>query len=307
MMRRLCLIFLLFTLIPFISNGQRWKRQRVEYSLGIGATGVLSDLGGADRIGTNGLRDLEINATRYSIFGGYRYRLTQLMYVKGNLGYLRISGDDALTQERARNQRQLSFKTNIVELSGQFEVTIIKSKGSGALYRLKGVSGKKWLSMDVYAFLGLGTIWYNPRGERDGQMFSLRKLNTEGQGLPGGAKPYSGVTTVIPFGLGFKKGIGPQRSRFSAWSVGLEVGVRKTFTDYLDDVSTFYYGSKFIREAYGDDAAYFADPSGIINDDHTTYGEPQQRGDPKDKDTYLTLNFSVNYKITKKRRNLPKF
>ena len=60
------LVILLFTIIllPTLSSAQKWKRNRVEYSFGIGATNFLGDLGGADQVGTNGLRDFELSMTR---------------------------------------------------------------------------------------------------------------------------------------------------------------------------------------------------------------------------------------------------
>ena len=162
----------------------------------------------------------------------------------------------------------------------------------------------------MYAFGGVGGIYYDPRGERNGSWFRLAPLNTEGQGLPGGPNDYSQFTVVIPYGIGIRRNLsGGARSRhFGSWSISLELSVRKTFSDYIDDVSTYYYndgGSIAIADAYGEAAGYFHDPSGdYVNGG---YGELQQRGDPTDNDAYLLGILSLNYKPARRRRNLPKF
>jgi len=84
--------------------------------------------------------------------------------------------------------------------------------------------------------------------------------------------------------------------------------MRKTFSDYIDDVSTDYHDVDEIRAAYGDEAAYFASPAeaqepGLGFDGKT----PEQRGDSSDKDAYMLGIISINYKIGRRRRNLPKF
>lgn len=309
-MRKLVLITLLATfLFPLDSSAQRWKRQRVEYSFGIGASNFLGDLGGRDQVGSDFIQDYEWAATRYAVGLGYRYQFAKDWFVKGNLMYALVSGDDALTKQPARARRELNFRAHVVELSAQVEYLLVKQK-SGHLYRLRGVRGKRWFRFEIYAFGGIGGIWFDPYGRRNGSWHRLAPLNTEGQGLPGGPSDYSGFSVVIPYGLGIKRNLsGGARSRhFGSWSISLELGVRKTFTDYIDDVSTYYYndgGSIAIEEAYGEMAGYFHDPSGHYA--YGGYGELQQRGDNTDNDAYLTGILSINYKPARRRRNLPKF
>jgi hypothetical protein len=65
-----------------------------------------------------------------------------------------------------------------------------------------------------------------------------------------------------------------------------------------------------IQAEYGDEAAYFADPSGLYHglvDDGKGGKIGQQRGDKDDKDAYMMGIISLNYKIGRRRRNLPKF
>lgn len=303
------LILAIAIFLPFTLSAQKWKRQRTEWSLGFGATNFLGDLGGRDQVGTNFVMDLEYKATRYATNLGYRYQLGQDWFIKGNGIYALVSGSDALTKEPARARRELNFKAHIVEFSTQLEYLLVRQK-SGHLYRLRGVRGKSWFKLEVYLIGGIGGIWYSPYGRRNGSWTALSSLNTEGQGLPGGPSDYSGFTAVIPYGIGFRRNLGggARSRRFGSVSISLELTVRKTFSDYIDDVSTYYYnngGSDAIGKAYGPDAAYFHDPSGHYA--KGGYGELQQRGDKTDKDSYMLGIIAVNYKINKRRRNLPKF
>ena len=308
-MQRILIILITILLFPVLTQAQKWKRNRVEYSFGIGATNFLGDLGGANQVGTNGMKDLEIRATRMGAVLGYRYQLGRDWFVRGNFNYVMVSGDDALTEEPARSARKLSFRSHLLELSGQMEYMLVKQK-SGHLYRLRGVRGKSWFRFEVYLFGGIGGLWYNPQSRNpDGDWVSLKNLNTEGQGLPGGPKDYSGLTVVVPYGIGLRRNLGGS-VRQGMWTLGIELSMRKTFSDYIDDVSGYYYNDpekspSAIAEAYGEEALYFHDPSGVYNLDG--FGEPQQRGDKSDKDAYMMGIISLNYKIGRRRRNLPKF
>ncbi len=302
-MRNLLIVLFTIILLPALSSAQKWKRHRVEYSFGIGATNFLGDLGGADQIGTNGLRDFELSMTRMGGVLGYRYQLGEDWFVRGNFNYVMVAGDDALTKEPSRNRRQLSFRSHILELSAQGEYMLVKQK-SGHLYRLRGVRGKSWFRFEVYVFGGIGGIWYNPQSRNPkGDWVTLKDLNTEGQGLAGGPKDYSGFTFVMPYGLGIRRNLGGN-ARQGLFAIGLELSMRKTFSDYIDDVSDVYYDGNALKDAYGEEAAYFGDPSGKNS---IGYAEAQQRGDKTDKDTYMMGIISLNYKPQKRRRNLPKF
>lgn len=306
-MQKILIVLITILLFPVLTQAQKWKRNRVEYSFGIGATNFLGDLGGRDQVGSNGLSDFELQATRMGAVFGYRYQLAESWFARGNFNYVMVSGDDALTEEPARSARMLSFRSHILELSGQLEYMLVKQK-SGHLYRLRGVRGKSWFRFEVYVFGGLGGIWFNPQNRnQDGEWVSLKPLNTEGQGLPGGPKDYTGFTVVVPYGIGLRRNLGGN-ARQGMWTIGLELSMRKTFSDYIDDVSDVYYndgGSVAISEAYGEEAGYFHDPSGVYSTGG--FGEPQIRGDKTDNDAYMMGIISINYKMGRRRRNLPKF
>jgi hypothetical protein len=192
-------------------------------------------------------RDLEISQTKYVLNAGLRYFVQKNMCIKASLYYGMVSGDDKLTKEPFRNGRNLSFKSPIYEFSALYEYHVVAEK-QGRLYKVRGTKGGLAFLVGVYPFLGIGAIYYNPKGFYNGKWHSLRDLSTEGQGIKEGTKPYSSISYCIPMGLGFRYSLNQQMG------LGLELGFRKTFTDYIDDVSTVYYDKEEIRKKYSENS-----------------------------------------------------
>ncbi len=293
---------LLLLLLPALVNAQliknRWKAYRMELHLGAGPTNFLGELGGANQIGTHYFKDLEFTQTRYAISGGLRYKLTQNFAINTHLTFGKIAGDDALTTEFYRSYRNLSFKSNIWELNATLEGYILKEQ-MGHRYRLRGVRGRRGFEVGVYGFLGAGVFRFNPKAEINGKVVKLQPLGTEGQGLVPTRKKYHLTQFCIPLGLGFKYSFNRRLG------IGLEYGIRKTFTDYIDDVSRTYYDNELIREERGLIAAQLADRSDRSYPNVTAPG--QQRGDPRYKDTYMFAVFNISYKLRTGRVSYPLF
>ena len=85
-------------------------------------------------------------------------------------------------------------------------------------------------------FAGIGVYRYNPYAYSGGNKVFLQPLSTEGQNIIGypDRKKYSLTQFAVPFGGGFKFAVSENLR------VGIEMGIRKLFTDYLDDVSKGY-------------------------------------------------------------------
>lgn len=290
------------------SSFAKRKKPRPEFIIGIGASNFLGELGGANQIGTFFVRDLEFKATRPSAQVAIRYKFHNRFAVKGGYYYQLLSGNDKLTQEPFRNNRNLHFRSSVHEVSGQLEFFITKEQ-QGARYQIKNAKGVKNYNFQAYAFVGVGGIFYNPQARYRGAWVNLQPLGTEGQGLPGGPKAYSRFSVVIPYGIGVKDAINKE------WSIGLEIGIRKTFTDYMDDVSGVYYDNDAIRAAKGDMAADLADPS-LLNMPESLGGNAnggwqsapgEVRGHSNRKDAYMFINVTISYKIPAKRRTRSKF
>ncbi len=293
---RLLIALALVVLLPLLSEAQRfgyqskWKQYRHEFTAGAGVSNFLGELGGRDQIGTDFVNDLELSETQLAFNLGYRYHIGQPSVLRLHMSYGNVSGDDALTEETFRHNRNLHFRSKIYEFSLLYEYQFGQAQ-QGHRYRWKGVRGRRAWSWGWYAFLGVGGFHYNPEAQvQDGTWVQLYRLNTEGQGLPGGPKDYSRWSVAIPAGLGVRYSLNRN------WAVGLEGGYRKTFTDYIDDVSTEYYDRQEILFAYGPQAAYLSNPTlGELSPRVTKAG--QQRGDSTDKDAYMFLTFQVYYRI----------
>ena len=294
-MKRVLLFYSLLFALP--ASSQTWMHLRNEVYFGLGASNFLGELGGANQIGTNGLKDFEFSMTKPGINLGYRYIISPYFAGKIQFNQAFVSGNDALTQEPARQNRNLSFKSPISEVTLMFEYYPFREK-IDHIYRFKGAKGKKAKYLSPYFTAGFGALLFNPKAKYQGKWVELQPLHTEGQGLPGGPAPYKKYTFCIPVGFGLKYGLSKN------WSIGFEISGRKTFTDYMDDVSTVYYDNAALA-AINPTSAALADPSLDPSNGFTMTG--QQRGDPTDKDSYMFAIFSVHYRFLKYRMHLPKF
>lgn len=282
-------------------NKERWDKNRHQFQFGLGASNFLGDLGGKDDIGTNDLKDLELSLTRLSAFAGWKYTLRKNIYLRTDLTWGQVEGDDRLTQERFRQNRNLNFRSHIFDLSATFELEIPIKREKGHIYDIRGAKGWKYKGSSIHLFAGLGAFYYNPRTKVDGQWVKLQPLRTEGQGLPDGPDMYKRVSLCIPVGIGLSTRISKQ------WSLALEASYRYTFTDYIDDVSTVYYNPQelalYMGGAKGDVASYLSNPSlgyanGGLSNRVTSPG--MQRGDPTNNDGYMFVMLKANKLIKKK-------
>lgn len=272
------------------NSSRNWSLNKKEIFFTIGATQFLGDLGGMDRVGTTKSPvDIDWNMTRGGIGFGYRYRFHPMWAWSTQLYGGLIQGDDASTNEIVRRSRNLSFRSPIIEFSNRIEAIIYANEKAGARFKHNNLKGSKTNSEVIYLFTGISGVFFNPQGNINGTWTNLQPLKTEGQGLPGGADEYSRLTVAIPFGVGVKIGIG----RF--WRIGLEVIYNKTFTDYMDDVSTVYYDPAILAAQVSPEAA-FASNTAIEN--HNWFVPGQQRGNPDDNDAFLLTNVVLTRNIT---------
>lgn len=280
-------------------NRNAWKKHRHELNFSLGVSNFLGDIGGRDQIGTNFIWDLEISKTKFAAGFNYLYYLGNNVALKTSLVYGSVAGDDKLTQERFRNNRNLNFQSVIIEGGIGIEYQFLKEK-IGNIYNVKSPTGRKLgmksFNTGFYVTTGINGFYFNPIGkDASGAKVPLKPLKTEGQGLPGGANPYSNFAISIPFGFGMRKSI----NRTMGWK--LELTHRFTFTDYIDDVSTVYYNPSTLATEVSAQAAYFSNPQlGNLWASVTKPG--QQRGDPTDNDGYMFLMASFYIKLETKQQ-----
>ncbi|MCB0483535.1 MAG: outer membrane beta-barrel protein [Flavobacteriales bacterium] len=280
-------------------SAQRWKSYKQEFGGGVGPSFLLGDVGGGAEEASGFIRDLNFGATRFGIQGHYQYYFHERMSGTAQLMYAQIYAADRFSKEVTRQNRNFTVKTHLVELDLMFRYYFIKEK-FGHVYKLKGVGSYLLNQISVYGTLGVGYIYFNPTGKHlDGKFYPLQPLGTEGQGLPGGPEKYKRTSLVIPIGAGLRYTINPRLN------VSADLIIRKTFTDYLDDVSTTYYDNTAIESANGEIAGYLADPNPGTYPTWTNKGE--QRGNPDQEDFYFTTMFTVGYKLLKGASFRPRF
>ena len=208
----------------------------------------------------------------------YRYNFTPRWALKANVYFGNVQGSDAKTNKHY--ERNLSFKSPITEISAQVELNFL---------RLYNVPSKNHFA--PYIFAGISLFSFNPRAELDGRYYDLQHLGTEGQGLDGQKKFYSLCNAAIPFGIGIKVNI----AKFMC--IGVEWGMRYTFTDYLDDVSGTYYDNGMLEDARGQFVARLADRSEVLHE------AGSGRGNSTTKDLYSFAGATITFKIGNEDRS----
>lgn len=205
------------------------------------------------------------------------YELTDNIMLRAGYMYTVVGGADRFSKDSALLARNLSFETSVSEF------TVV-----GEYYLLSLYENR----ISPYVFAGLAAYHFNPYAFNGGtDKIYLRPLSTEGQGLPGyGQKPYSLTQIAIPYGAGVKFAVTDNLH------LGLEVGLRKLFTDYLDDVSTNYADPNELLVAKGQlavDMSYRGDDVG--NPGYPAKGA--QRGSAKRNDTYYLTGLHLTYRL----------
>lgn len=216
-----------------------------------------------------------------------RYNFNPRLAARANFLLGKIEAHDEFSSSPGQQQRNLSFQSSITEVSAQLEFNFLN-------YEI----GDEKAKFSPYIFGGLGGFLFDPQGQYYDEWISLQSLSTEGQGLPGGpGKPYKLFQVTLPFGVGVKLNVAKNMS------LGLEWGMRKTFTDYLDDVSTRYYDPVKLEQYKGTLAVAMADQSKGNDAGYSNVG--RQRGNPTTKDWYSFAGAVLTIRLKGKREECP--
>lgn len=204
---------------------------------------------------------------------GCMYELNHRMLVEVNAKFGNISGSDKLS---INNNRNLSFYSAITEYSVGFEYVLFD------LYEYK---------VSPYASIGAAAFKFNPfTKDRNGVDVNLYEQNTEGQGFYNGRKLYKLRQCSIPFGGGLQWAISDDKR------ISLNIGIRKTFTDYIDDVSTTYVDPDLLSAMKGSTSVSLAYRGAELQTGSPDYpAAGTNRGNPATKDWYLFSG--VTYRV----------
>ncbi|MBP6335047.1 MAG: hypothetical protein KA444_06195 [Bacteroidia bacterium] len=267
------ILFLITLLLYNTSADAQQQRGMIGLGLSAGASNYTGDLDD----------DFTLPFTRLGFGAHAIFLFRPRLHLRLALFHGRITASDATGVNLSGNQyRNLSFYSDINE-AGLHVMYSLQS-------RKRGFSRRNFAT--PYLFAGVAYFQFNPKRNVNGEEYELQKVGTEGQYLNGNyPAPYSLQQISIPFGIGFSLKLSGN------FDIGAELGMRKTFTDYLDDVSGVYPDKQLLTETQGPIAAYLSDPS---NDPDHPEGKPNfsQRGAPNAEDWYVYTNVHITYYFT---------
>ena len=243
-----------FTLISGSAIAQSW-----EIGGQLGGSGYMGDLNTNNPVKVSG-----IAAGGFVKYNFNPYLSARLGYTFGN-----ISEADSLSSNAQFRERNLSFSTNLNEISlvGEFNFFDYVPSVSKNIYT-------------PFIFGGLARVNYTPTTVYRGNTYDLRPLTTEGQ-----ANPYATAAWAIPYGAGIKFNFSGRMNLIA------DIGYRYARTDYLDDVSRNYANKANFKDPL---ARALSDRSGEQTGSYI--GTPRtQRGDQRRFDTYFFVGLSISY------------
>jgi hypothetical protein len=150
----------------------------------------------------------------------YRSNISKVVSFRAGITAGKLGASDNRPIDSFARSRGASFNIFIMEASTVMEYHFLNWRDT-----------KHILRFTPYLFGGLGLFGVSGNGSKPAE--------------------YSNVQGAIPFGVGIKYIVNPK------WYLSLEFGARKTFFDYLDNVSTgdqsrknYQYGNPFDNDAY---------------------------------------------------------
>jgi hypothetical protein len=283
MLKKLYFILFAISAIPLFCDAQSFYAIRRNRNLMVsGGSGIAYYQG--DMVDPG-----EFGIIKPNIAVGAEYFFKPRLSARAGITWFMLRGDDSRANDD-RVERNLHFRSSNWELSTTVALNLIPT----------GVRFYQRARINLHAFAGIGLLYFNPKAELDGKWYALQPLQTEG-------KKYSRFQPVIPFGLGARIKLDP------FWNIIIEGGYRKTFTDYLDDISSTRYTQRstlkndLARTLSDRRAEYYLRevqagrmeevPKFATDDVRAT--QVGKRGNPAHDDGYFIMNITVQYYLPK--------
>ncbi len=266
----------------------------VEAGFTIGGSNLLSDLGGTMGKGATFLKDNNFPATRIAAGAFITYHPVNYLGFRLSGNYGKYYADDALIKgrggyEEARIARNTNVRNNIMDVN----VMAIFYPTAVFIRAGEDMTG----SFQPFASAGVGYYTHNPQGQDPltGNWVDLKPLRTEGQGIIPGRDEYQLSGICIPLGLGFKYYLSQK------FTLSGEVIYRKTFTDYLDDVSTTFVDPSIYNGVFsGSQLALAQRMSNKSMTQHgTQYAPGSKRGTATNNDAFYTIGLTFGWRFGK--------
>lgn len=259
-MQKICVSLMLLVLSAPLTYAQRSG----DFGLLGGVTYYLGDL--------NPSTPFRLSKPAFGIM--YRQNFDTRISLRAHAVRGEIAGSDAASG--VNPERDLNFESKITEAGVQVEINFYEF-----------FIGSKQHPVTPYIFGGVAVFFFKPYGDVQGAKTELQPLATEGQGTAvyPDREIYNLYSFSLPLGLGVKYSIG------KLVGIGAEWGMRKTLTDYIDDVSQTYYLNNVSDPP--------ADPSTTIlaSDPLLNHEAGMQRGNSQNKDWYSYAGISLTVKI----------
>lgn len=264
----------------------------IEAGISISPSNFLGDLGGNYGKGGPFLKDNNISNTKIlagahvSVYPGH------LFGARLAVTYGTIAGDDANIDgrgglEEARKARNQNFKSKIKEafIAAEFFPTVLLEQDPTDVFH----------KFRPYFLAGAGVFHYNSQGldPATGEWVYLKPLHTEGQGFAEypERKEYKSTQFNIPLGFGIKYFLSEDVN------LSLEIISRKTFTDYIDDVSTTYIDKDLFYNYLPLNTAILANRMYDKTAGSLNRSGDSKRGTSTNMDSYYSAGFKLSYRI----------
>lgn len=210
---------------------------------------------------------------------GIRKPLSRLFSLRAGATTGTITAADRWNRDYLK-LRNLSFTTNITEVYTALELTVLD------------FASKRFTP---FLYGGIAVFHFNPwTTDNQGVKTYLKPLSTEGQGLPQypTQKPYNLTQLALPFGCGLRFAVS------DAFNIGIEFNQRKTFTDYLDDVSSHYVDRDVLLQEKGLKAVQLSFREYELPNGRQLFpAHGEQRGTPSEMDWYYFFGLTMEVKL----------
>jgi len=187
-----------------------------------------------------------------------------------------LSGSDA--KPGSRNQsRNLQFVTQLIDASIAGRLNFYNNRDF--IFIPYATAGATLFYVDPYTY------------DTDRHRVYLYPMSTEGQGLPG----YSHVPSHHTLNGAILFGGGVEMRITKKIRMDIEVGWRKTFTDYIDDVSGDYPVFRDLLSARGPDAVQYSYRGDEVSGGSLLYPSGTARGNAARDDWYHMVSIRLRY------------
>jgi opacity protein-like surface antigen len=255
-------LFLVCLLAPGLAYAQRWH---------INVSGGLSNYSGDLQA-----KYFTLDQSNFAFGAGAQYDITRNFSVSSMISLMKVTASDQFNKPNLQF-RNLSFQSGIIEWNLLGEYTFFDMTRS---------------KVSPFIFAGIAAFHFNPYAfDSTGNKIYLKPLSTEGEGLSEypDRRNYNLLQFAIPLGAGIKFNVSENIV------LAYEIGFRKTFTDYLDDVSKRYVDPAVLLTERGSKAVEMSYRAGELKGGNPAYPVAGTvRGGERYKDVYYYTGIRVS-------------